>query len=255
MASDSVMIVSTDRAGAPPSALLILVGFYFGFRSFIMVLSVHLLGTDPRVGTALDLSVDYLFLILVAFGTLGAPRMRMREMTRLASVRWALLFLAFTGASLIWSSTASLPTSIAYWCGMASDAVIVVQLVRAEPLAKVSSALMKGYVWGACLVAAIAWIMPAQSDLRLGDEELLGANQIGFLCAFAFFLAQYLIRERKEHLTIQAGLLAVTLLRTLSKTTIVAFLVSQGFLLLRDKWVCSLLTMPSTQTQATRPLR
>ena len=118
---------------------------------------------------------------------------------------------------------------------MASDVAIVVLLVRAEPLTTVSSALMKGYVWGACLVAAIAWIMPAQSDLRLGDEGLLGANQIGYLCAFAFFFAQYLIRERKEHLTIQAGFLAVTMLRTLSKTTIVAFLVSQGFLLLRDK--------------------
>jgi len=235
MASDSVLFVSSDRAGASPSALPILVGLYFGFRLFIMVLSVRLLGTDPRAGTALDLSVDYLFLALVAFGTLGAPRMPLREMTRLASVRWASLFLAFTGASLIWSSTASLPTSFAYWCAMASDAAIVVLLVRAEPLTTVSSALMKGYVWGACLVAGIAWIMPAQSDLRLGDEELLGANQIGYLCAFAFFIAQYLVREKKEPFVIQAGFLAVTLLRTLSKTTIVAFLLSQGFLLIRDK--------------------
>jgi len=235
MASDSVLFVSTDRASAPPSALPILVGFYFGFRSFILVLSVHLLGVDPRTGTALDLSADYLLLGLVAFGTLGVVQMPLREMTRLTSVRWVLLFVAFSGASLIWSSTASISTSIAYWCAMVSDSAIVVLLVRAEPLATVSSALMKGYVWGACLVAAIAWIMPAQSDLRLGDEGLLGANQIGYLCAFAFFFAQYLIRERKEHLTIQAGFLAVTMLRTLSKTTIVAFLISQSFLLFRDK--------------------
>ncbi len=235
MQSDTVLITTADHRGAPPSVLPIAAGLYFGFRSLILVLSVHLLGTDPRTGTALDLSIDYLLLFLVALGTLGAARMPIREMMQLASVRWPLLFLGFAGVSLLWSSTASMSTSIAYWCAMASDAAIVMLLVRAEPLVAVSSRLMKGYVWGACLVAVIAWIMPAQSDLRLGDEELLGANQIGYLCGFAFFFAQYLIRERKEHLTIEAGLLALTLLRSLSKTTIAAFLLSQGFLLVRDK--------------------
>ena len=237
MASNSVMFRSAARVAASSGAQPILIGFYFGFRSFILVLSVHLLGVDPRTGTALDLSVGYLLLIFVAFATAGGALMPIKEMMRLTSVRWALLFIAFAGASLFWSSTVSTPTSFAYWCSMASDSATVVMLVRAEPFTAVSSGLMKGYVWGACLVAAVAWIMPAQSDLRLGDEELLGANQIGYLCAFAFFFAQYLIRERKEHLTIQAGFLAVTILRTLSKTTIVAFLVSQGFLLLRDKSV------------------
>jgi hypothetical protein len=235
MSSYGIVNVSADHAGATPSALPAIVGFYFGFRSFVLVLSVHLLGVDPRIGTALDLTVGYLLLALVAFGTLGSARMPLREMTRLVSVRWALLFLVFTGASLAWSSTVSLSSSAAYWCAMASDAAIVMLLVRAEPLDSVSTGLMEAYVWGACLVAAIAWIMPAQSDMRLGDEGLLGANQIGFLCAFAFFFAEYLIREKKKHLTIQAGFLAVTLLRTISKTTIVAFLVSQGFLLLFDK--------------------
>jgi O-antigen ligase len=118
---------------------------------------------------------------------------------------------------------------------MAADVAIVVLLLRAGPLTEVSSSLMTGYVWGACAVAVIAWIMPAQSDLRLGDEELLGPNQIGYLCGFAFFFAQYLMRERRGGFVVQSLLLAVTLLRTLSKTTIVAFLASQGFLLISDK--------------------
>ena len=95
--------------------------------------------------------------------------------------------------------------------------------------------LMDGYVWGACVVAVIAWIMPAQSDLRLGDEELLGANQIGYLCGFAFFFAQYLMREQKRRLVAPATLLVVTMLRCLSKTTLIAFLISEGFLLVMDK--------------------
>jgi exopolysaccharide production protein ExoQ len=76
--------------------------------------------------------------------------------------------------------------------------------------------------------------MPAQSDLRLGDEDLVGANSIGYLCAFALFFAQYLTREKQRKYGIAAILLAVTLLRTISKTSIVAFLVAESFLLIRD---------------------
>jgi O-antigen ligase len=78
-------------------------------------------------------------------------------------------------------------------------------------------------------------MLPAQSDLRLGDEELLGANQIGYLCAFAFFFAQYLMRQKVGKFGAAACVLGVTLLRSLSKTTIVAFIIAEGFLLLRDK--------------------
>jgi O-antigen ligase len=94
---------------------------------------------------------------------------------------------------------------------------------------------MRGYVWGACAIAVIVWILPVQSDLRLGDEELLGPNQIGYVCGLAFFFGQYLRQKQRTRFTASALILAVTVLRSLSKTTIVAFLVSEGFLLLRDR--------------------
>jgi exopolysaccharide production protein ExoQ len=105
----------------------------------------------------------------------------------------------------------------------------------AESLMHVANSLMKGFVWGACAVAIIAWLLPAQSDLRLGDEELLGPNAIGYLCGFALFFAQYLVRERDGKWGAAALLLGVTMLRSLSKTTIAAFLVSELFLLVWDK--------------------
>lgn len=225
--------VEPDRSTA--ATLPLAIGFYFGFRSFILVLSVHLLGVDPPIGTALNLATGYFLLLLVAFCTLGESYISFAEICRPASIRWALVFLGFSGASLLWSGTASLPASIAYWCGMAADVAIVVLLLSAGLEKKVAGGIMEGYVWGACAVAVVAWIMPAQSDLRLGDEELLGANQIGYVCGFAFFFGQYLVREKKRIFYGPTTLLAVTLLRTLSKTTIVAFLVSQGFLLIRDK--------------------
>lgn len=234
MNSFSAPIESSLSRGPETEVLPSIVGFSFAFRSFIMVLSVRLLGVDPRIGTALSLSVDYLLLLMVAFSTFGETSRPLKSILLLKPVRWALVYLGFSCCSLLWSSTASLPDSIAYWCGMAADAAIVIALSRARPAGRVSRLLMTGYVWGACAVAAIAWIMPAQSDLRLGDEELLGANQIGYICGFAFFLAQCLKREWKCRLFLPSTLLALTLLRSLSKTTIVAFLVGQGFLLVFD---------------------
>ncbi|MGB6191024.1 MAG: O-antigen ligase family protein [Terracidiphilus sp.] len=224
-----------SRSKSPTSGIAFAVGFYFAFRVITVLVSVRIFGTEPRTGTAINIAVNGFLLLVTAFCSIGVVRYPLREMTNLPGVRWALLFLGFSGCSLLWSSTASLPDSAAYWCAMAADFAIVVMLLRAGPLTGVSDSLMKGFIYGACTVAIIAWLMPAESDLRLGDDELLGPNQIGYVCAFAFFLAQYLIREKRRRLGAPAVLLAVTLLRTLSKTTIVAFVVGEGFLLIRDK--------------------
>lgn len=218
----------------PLEAVPFLVGFYLAFRVIMVLVSVRLFGSDPRTGTALNLALDFFLLLVTAFCSVGV-RYPLREMAKLPGVRWALLFLVFSCCSLLWSRTASPPDSVAYWCGMAMDFATVALLLRAGKLESTSASLMKGFVWGACAVAAIAWLLPAQTDLRLGDEELLGPNQIGYVCAFAFFFAQYLMREKKAKLSVPALLLVITVLRSLSKTTIAAFLAGQGFLLLRDK--------------------
>jgi len=173
----------------PPSSLLsFIVGFYFAFRVVTVLFLARVFDADPRTGTAVNLAADYFLLLLSAFCSVES-RYPFGEMARLPGVRWALLFLGFSFCSLLWSRTASLPDSVAYWCGMASDFAIVVLLLRSGETERVSRSLMKGFVWGACAVAAVAWVLPAQSDLRLGDEELLGPNQIGYVCAFAFFFA------------------------------------------------------------------
>ena len=211
------------------------VGFFFSFRLFIMLLSVRILGTDPQTGVEVSLVLNILLLVVVAFYSLGEGRFPVSQMAQFWPVRWAFVFLSFSCCSLLWTSTASLPAAIAYWCAMAADVAIVILILRAGCPIQAASSLMKGYVWGACAVAIIAWLLPAQSDLRLGDEELLGPNAIGYLCAFALFFAQYLAREKDGKWGAPALLLGVTLLRSLSKTTIIAFLAGEAFLLLRDK--------------------
>ncbi len=227
--SASASEASTEITGVP-----FLVGTFFSFRVFVMLLSVRVFGTDPQTGTGISLACNVALLGLAAFQSVGSGGRSLRSLLKLSSVRWIFFFLCFSGVSLFWTVAESQFAALAYWCALSADVAIVALLFRSAHSTPGIHALMRGYVWGACVLAVIAWLLPAQSDLRLGDEELLGANQIGYLCAFAFFFAQYLLREHAGRFGIGAIILGVTLLRSLSKTTMIAFLVAEGFLLFRD---------------------
>jgi exopolysaccharide production protein ExoQ len=222
--------VNEQRTALMPGVI----GFFFSFRLVIVLLSVHLFQADPQAGVMVSMGLNLLLFVAVAFHSFGPGLTTLRSTLRVPCFRWVLLFLAFSACSLFWTAAVSLSAAFVYWCAMAADVAMVVLLLRTGAESQVVSALMKGYVIGACLIAMIAWLMPSQSDLRLGDEELLGPNQIGYVCAFAVFFAQYLIREGASQWKIPSTLLAITLLRSLSKTTIAAFVLAQLFLLVRD---------------------
>lgn len=196
MSEDSRAIENQRPGIVAATGVSFSVGFFFAFRIFIMLLSVRLLGTSEQVGVEISLGLNFLLLILVGFQTIGAGEQESPVKLRVPGIRWAFIFLFFSWASLFWSATASMPAAIIYWCAMAADVAMVVLLLRMGPIKEVAAGIMSGYVIGACLIAIIAWLLPAQSDLRLGDEELLGSNQIGYLCAFAMFFVQYLLREK-----------------------------------------------------------
>jgi O-antigen ligase len=219
----------------PESTLAFAVGFFFSFRIIITIFSVHVLGTDPQTGAEIRLALNFLLLGLMCFALLGTPNRTFLSMLQLPSIRWVFIFLAFSGSSLLWSATVSLPASIAYWCGTASDVAIVILLLRTGSVTEVGSSLMKGFVWSTCCIALTAWIMPPQYDLRLGDEDFFNSNSIGNLCAFAIFFAQYLMRRKEGKWIFATFFLSITLLRSLSKTAIVAFLVSECYLLVQDR--------------------
>ncbi|MGB9031198.1 MAG: O-antigen ligase family protein [Acidobacteriaceae bacterium] len=222
------------KASSVPMLLPGTIGFYFSFRVAIVLVTVRLFLLDAQTGVAAGLVCNYLLVVVVGFFSLGPASSRLRSMVR-GPMWWVLAFLAFSGVSLLWSSTASLAAAAAFWCAMAADVAIVMPLLRNGSADETGQALMQGFIWGTCAFAAIAWLLPVQSDLRLGDEELLGPNQIGYSCAFAFFLAQYLMSRRSRLWGFPAAFLAITLLRSLSKTTIVAFFAAEAFILLRDR--------------------
>ncbi len=225
--------VATDERAKSPG-LAFAFGFFFSFRLCIVFLSVNLLGVDPSTGTAISILLGVILFGLVCFNAGGAVASTLRSVFQPSPARWAIAFLVFSGLSLLWSETASLPNSAAYWAGMVIDVASVVLLLGSETGGE-AHAILKGYIWSTCCLAAIAWIMPAASDLRLGDEQFFNSNEIGNLCAFAIFFAQYLTRADRGDWRMAKFFLVVTLIRSLSKTTLAAFLLSEALLLLLDR--------------------
>ncbi len=210
-------------------------GFYFSFRLATVLIAVDILGLEPSMGTALNLGLDLLFLFLVCFNSLGSDGPTTRPILRLPAARWVLAYLAFSALSLLWSQSASKATSFAYWSGLVLDVASVILLLRSGTGDGDVISLIHGFIWSSCLLALVAWIMPTQSDLRLGDEQYFNTNEIGNLCAIAVFFAQFLTRRNHGHWRFAKLLLVLTLIRSLSKSTLLAFLVGESVLLVLDR--------------------
>jgi O-antigen ligase len=176
-----------------------------------------------------------LLLLMAAMQASGSNVQPLRWVLQLSPVRWVMFFLAFSGASLLWSATVSPAASALYWSAMAADVAVVLVLLRAGTAVEIAHSMMKGYISASVILAAIAWIIPLESDQRLGDLDYFNTNQIGNLCAMGVFMAQLLVARKDGRWRGTQVFLMLTLLRSLSKTTLVAFLVSQGVLFFRDQ--------------------
>lgn len=210
-------------------------GFLFSSRAVLVLGSARWLhlGTEP--GVIAGFLAEATLLLLAAIQAWGPVTQPIGWVFRLPSTRWVALFLAFSCTSLAWSGTVSWAASFAYWAMMAADVTLVLLFLCTRTAVEVAHSLMKGYIAASLILAAVAWIIPAEGDLRLGDLEYFNTNQIGNICAMGVFMAQ-LLRSRKDgRWWLSLLFLSMTLVRSLSKTTLVAFLVSQAVLLLLNK--------------------
>ena len=207
-----------------------LAGFFFATKPMITLVAVRVLGLSSQEGSGLRLATAFALFGLTALATFGAGSLR-RPWT--SPVKWAWTFLALAGSSLVWGQAASPLVSGAYWLGTVCELGAVLLIMRCADVEQSAAAMMKGFAWGAIIVACTAWVMPVQYDLRLGDEEYFNSNNIAYVCAFAAFFVQYLMRRRKGSWGWVLVLMTATILRSLSKATIAAFVLSQAWLLLQ----------------------
>jgi exopolysaccharide production protein ExoQ len=227
--STSAAIVRLETAAQPCSLMAAAVGFYFAFRYATEYLFFQ---SDPRTGAAFSVALNIMFFAMVLFHSLGNAPNTLRATVRVPAFPAVSAFLLIALCSLVWSATVSVGVAFAYWCGVAADVGMVVLLLRNGPQ-PMSASLMKGYVWGAIVIAVIIWLSPTMQDLRPGDDEYFSPNAIALICAFGVFIAQYLSRSHRSW-NVAAVVLSITLLRTLSKTTIAAFIAGEALLLIRD---------------------
>ncbi len=206
------------------------VGFYLAARLCITYLFFQ---SDPQTGAYVSAALNLSLLLIVAFYSFGPGAKILASAWSVPCIRWVFAFLFVSFCSLLWSATVSVPVASVYWAGMAADVGMILLLFRSGTLEGTSSAVIAGYVSGCCFIACVMWLSPTMQDLRPGNDDFFSPNAIGFSCAFGAFLAQYLGRSAGGWNQV-AIFLSISLLRSLSKTTILAFAVAEGFILFRD---------------------
>jgi hypothetical protein len=216
------------------SALAACAGLLFSCRTVFVLISARWLGVGTSPGVLAGLGLSAVLLLASSLCAVGHNSYSPRWIVRARPFQWVVLYLAFAGCSLMWTGSASRLGSAGYWIGLVSDVGIAVLLFLGCDAKCAAHSLMKGFILGTCALAAIAWIMPLDTDLRLGDIEYFNTNQIGNLCALAVLMCTLLACRGDGHWRIPAWLLGITLFRSLSKSTLIAFIVCQAYRLIRD---------------------
>jgi exopolysaccharide production protein ExoQ len=207
------------------------VGFFFVFRvatTFLFFQEAPVTGAVAVI--ALDLALLYGAVLYTAQDRTSSGH----RVLATPPIRWLFAFLFLSLASMLWTEAQSVVVALAYWLGMAADVAIVLLLLQCGAPEDCTDALMKGAVWGATSLSLVAWCSPTTEDLRLGDDAFLHPNTLGLEIGIATLLAQYLA-SRAAHWKWFGIALAVTLLRTLSKTAIIAFVIAECWYLMQNR--------------------
>jgi exopolysaccharide production protein ExoQ len=218
---------ATDRSGF--LLLPALIGFVFAFRVCLTVLWFQ---DEPQNASILSVALSLTLLIAASLSTIGSRPSVPKSCFRTPTLKCIVALLGLALFSFLWTP-APLSAAAGYWCAWAADIATVWFILRDGPPETTAAFLMRGFVSGSCLVAIIAWSLPSTRDLRLGDEDFLHPNALGFLFSIAILLAAYLARKSALW-TWPALFLGATLIRTLSKSAIIAFVAAFGYALIRD---------------------
>lgn len=221
-------------ASPPLSLVAFFAGLYFSGRTLFVLVAARWLnmGTEPGVLAGFAFAAGLALIALL--GAFGVRKHSGSAHGSSGPMRWVVLYLTFSGCSLFWTVSVSLASSALYWFSLVGDVAIVVLLVRGGAAEQVAHSLFKGFIAGSSALAAFAWMMPAAADLRLGDSDYFNTNQIGNLCALSLLMCSLLAVRGDVIWRIIPWALGITLLRSLSKATLAAFMVCLLYRLLRD---------------------
>ena len=226
--TSQLQITMTTRGDRHGLFLCNAVGFLFVFK---ICATYVFFRSDPQFGTAVRVAVTLTLLLVVIGYSLLSPSPSALPV-RGKPLRWIAIYLCLAALSLLWTTASSLAVAASYWVATASEVIIVCLLLRYPGIEENTRGIMRGFIVGVIVLAIVAWAAPAGDDMRLGNEDLLHPNVIGFEFAVGTLMAGYLAERTKAWIFVAVGL-GVTMVRTLSKGTIVAFLFAGLYYLLR----------------------
>ena len=208
------------REGSTGLVLCNIAGFLLAVKGALTFLFFQ---SSPQTGAGATVALTLGWTLLVAGYTILDPKNPRRDAPAIGVPRWILVYLALAGASLAWTTTNSVSVATAYWAATCADVIAIWMLLSYSPIQENTIRIMHGFIAGAAVVAVIAWAAPAMDDMRLGHEDFLHPNLIGFEFAIAALFSAYLAQKHKGWSWACAAFV-VTTIRTLSKGTIVGFL-------------------------------
>jgi exopolysaccharide production protein ExoQ len=229
-ASDLAPVLRAER-----STMTLVVAFTAWFVAGMETATNYLFfQADPRVGTMVNVGASCLmlyFAILVAaaFGYSKEKHVWSRP------AQWILVYAALAGVSLFWTQSSSLVNASGYWVAFIASLVTIAVLIRFDRADNVALAALQGFVWASAILALIGWMAPGTYELRMGQQEYLHPNAIGNQVAIAALFSIFLARRYPTtlHWNWITIALVFSLLRTLSKASIISFIVAASFYFVR----------------------
>jgi exopolysaccharide production protein ExoQ len=222
----------TQALNPTRQGLLLLPGLFGFFLSARTTLAILWFSQEPQQAAILSVSIGLTFLVAAALITIGSTPSIPDAAFRNPVLRCSIVFFGLNFLSLLWTEAPPGAAAV-YLITWSAETTTIWLILRDGYATNQAAAVMKGYVWGATLVCTVAWSLPTLPDLRLGNADLFHPNSIGFTSAIGALLAIHLSHQKKAWY-LPAFWLVLTLIRTISKTSIVAFLIAVTFYLFRN---------------------
>jgi len=229
MATDTLIRARYLKLMRPPRLSLtagILVFIFWFYDELHMVVPL-LVGGDLSKVTLMATVISFLLLLIMV----GYALIRQKSLLpwpRNKTVFWAFIFLAWSGASILWTYADSRSSALGYWGDLFILTSSVMLMMRFGDREQVAARAFEGIFWGMLLVVLIVLFTGTTSGGRLGDPDLLHPNAIGRESAVALLLGFYSFRHSKTKgrriaLVLGSIVLFVALIGTVSKTSVAGF--------------------------------
>jgi exopolysaccharide production protein ExoQ len=184
--------------------------------------------SSPAFGTLFNFGTSCFFFFLLALVSRG----KLRSSSFAPAVFWLKVYIVWTGLSLFWTQADSIMVAGFYWSGIVVDMFVVWFLIGLDKNANVLKASLMGIIIGGLvLVFLIIFVFHVGSSGRI-ENAILHTNSLGNLLGLSVICMLYFFPDKKSIFRYKGWwyaiccLLLIGLLMTLSKTSIMAFLIA-----------------------------